>query len=415
MTMQQVTILRSDGEREAFQLDTEAELAAVRAQLEDWGFMHHGDYFMFPIYDGDEAGIPLARLVGEEGRRSALMIGNVRPDLGEDRDGDDQRFDRMSAASKLELFRRLGVYHGLTASAEDGFNTSAKPCVSPWHEEDLPASTRPPVSREITTDQTFHKESRLLKLASFDEGSVSLSTHYGGGAAGFEYARSRSQDSETVKEFLIGKILVKKVEITVDPKNLQLTGEFEESVKDALLKDTSSKGAQACNLVKTLNQLGYFVPRVFTLGGALATEKTADVTDLSQADTESREFRDEVQAAYEGISGGANGDRSESREEPPTEIDQRTPLTFDQIGGRKGTCGDFPKFLDSLDSSINWQVISCDELVPTVALISDRPMRRLCLQLLDNYGTYPEIIEEQPLIDLLGYATRAQVAVEERA
>jgi Fungal MACPF-like domain len=417
MATQLIKVERSDGESKTVQLDLSTKLNAVREQLGEKRFMRKKDTFLWngsSIDTDDEESTRLSELVGEDGK-SPLKIGAVKPDLGEGKDGDLQRYDNLSAAQKLELFRRLEVYRGLTATTKEGFDKTAAPCVNPWHEDDLPASTRFRIPTKITSDHTFHEATRHLKTDSVDEASVSLSTPYGGGEAGFKHAQSHSEDSKTVKDYLIGKVLVRTVKVTVAPKNLQLTASFEKTVRDALLKDKSSKGIQAYNLVKALNEVGYYVPRIFTLGGALITEKTTDITEFSQADTESTEFHAEVNASFKGIGGGGKYSHSESREESSSDKHERNQLTFDQIGGRQGTFNDYPKFLDSLDSSINWDVIAYDELYPTVALISDKSMRRLCIQLLNNYATYEQIIDEQPLIDLIGYATQAEVAIEEQA
>ena len=54
---------------------------------------------------------------------------------------------------------------------------------------------------------------------------------------------------------------------------------------------------------------------------------------------------------------------------------------------------------------INWDVIAYHQLCPTLALLTDHRMRNYCLNLLDKYGTYKEITEIQPFIDLIAYST----------
>lgn len=411
MSEKLIKVEKSDGqsatpESKAFRLDTSAKLSDVRGVLKSKGFMGDTDAFLLdnsPIDASDEAETPLSDLLGDT-LALPLKIGRRKADLGEaSTDGNLQRYASMLPEQKQALLSRLEIYRGLTIT-KNGLERSANQALAPLHDDRLPAGTRV-TANDTRSDYTFHETTQKLFESSLDTASVSLTTPYGGGNASFEYARSKSTDSKTVTEYLVGRKLIQKVKITLGFADLMLTKTFQDEVLNALKKEQTNKGIQAYNLVDKLNKIGYYVPLEFTLGGALLTTDETRITEWSQAETEKQKFEAGVDASYGGISGNAKASHEEEKKNEQGETNKYKGLTFKQVSGKAVDPESFPQFLSSLESSINWDVIAYHQLCPSLALLSDNKVRNYCLNLLDKYGTYDQIIELQPYIDLIGYST----------
>ena len=293
---------------------------------------------------------------------------------------------------------------------EKGLDRCEGNALTALHEDQLPVGDRV-AANDTSSDHAFNEWTKSLVEKSVDTGSVSLSTPFGGGEASFEHMRSKSTDSKTVTEYLVGKVLIQKIRIKLKFKDLTLTKAFEDDLQKALLADgvKDDKVLQAQALVNALNELGFYVPWEFTLGGALLTTTTTKITEFKQVNDEKDKFEAGVNASYEGISGGAKGSHSEEKKAETSESHKYENLSFRQMSGPRAVdTNELKNFLDALESSVNWDVIVYHKLCPTLALLSSNSMRNYCLKLLDNYGTYPQLMEAQPYLNLIHYSTESQ-------
>lgn len=417
MSTKLIKVEKADGmsklvESKNFRLNLLASLSEARKRLVSRDFMADGDSFLLneaPIDRQDEAETMLSEVVGEDGK-STLRIGTVKADLGEDTDGSLQRYDGMLPEQKLALLSRVGAYQALNVTS-GGIAMTSKPYLAPWHEETLPTSGILRVPTKVTSEYTFHEEIQHLMILGLDKASLSVNTPYGGGEAGFEHARGNTKDSRSVTEYLVGKVSVRTVKITVDLDNLQLMNSYQNAIIKALRKEDGDE-PQAYNLIEKMNEIGYYVPRVFTLGGALHTSRKTEISEFSEAETEKMKFSFGVKVAFNGIGGGADYAHSDEHEESSKETNKYEGLTFEQIGGKRGTFNDYPAFLTSLESSINWAIISYDKLYPTLALLTDKRVRRRCIKLINKFATYQQIKELQPVLNLISYATETETAID---
>jgi hypothetical protein len=346
-------------------------------------------------------------VVKNEDGTMKLSIGHADPGLGEDPEDNLQRYQSMLPDQKMNLLRRVEIYRGLTPTSQ-GFKRSPgkKPAIAQLHAESIPLGTRV-VANRTTSEHTFSEISVKLMESSVTSASVELSTPYGGGNASFEYAKSHSTDSKTVKEFLVGNKLFQKVELTFEYDDLVLLPSFNEELMTYIRRE-EGEPQRAYQLVRALNERGYYVPRKFVLGGALLTSDTTEITEFKQVDTEKLKFEAGVNASYGGISGGAKASHEEEKSEEHSEVNKYNSLSFTQVSGEAVDPESLPDFIASLKPSVNWDVILHEELVPTLALIRDGRMRNYCFRLLNRYGTYDSLVSEQPYLDLIDYATNAQ-------
>jgi hypothetical protein len=387
-------------------LDPGNALAEIRSILVGKQFMAATDNFMWqgaPLSRDQEPDVTLSDVLSEDG--TTLNIGQADDGLGDDPESALQRYQTMLPSQKTALLARVEIYRGLTIT-KDGMKRTAERALVPLHEEDVPAGTRV-VATSTVTDHSFNEVTSKLMESSTTTASVELSTPYGGGDASFEYAKSHSEDSKTVKEYLVGKKLFQKVKITFDHNKLALMPDFEQALKTYMQRDDSQE-ARAYQLVRALNERGYYVPRVFTLGGALLTSETTEITEFHEVDTERTKFEAGVNASYGGISGGAKGGHESETSNEHGETNKYNSLKFTQVSGEAVDPESLPDFIASLMPAANWDVILHEDLCPTLSLIKDNRMRNYCFRLLDKYGTYPQLMTEQPYLDLLDYSTRAQ-------
>ena len=405
-----ILVQKSNGEEKNIALDVTAKLSETRAALKAAKFMTDADMFLnqnAPVDMGSEGLIKLSALVGPEGKE-ALHIGSATPNLG----GDNslQRYKSLPDASKLALFNteNVDIYKGLTANPQDGFIRTFKPAIVAWHANNLPNSKLPRVLTSVTTEDSFNEVDKTMNETSTDKASASLTTPYGGGDASFEYAQSHSTSSKEVTQYMIGKYSTRKVALQVERSNLQLTADFEGAILQAAQQPEDIDGI--VDVIKVLNDRGWYVPIEFTLGGLLYSTATTKISEYSEASSEKTEFSAGFKAAFDGIGGGASYSHAEGSDKSTTTTTKYNSLQFDQIGGVDAPKDDnFSKvWHDSLKVAINWGVISYDKLFPTVALLSNRRLVRWIIQKLDKYATYDSVKDRQTVIDIEKYSTAVE-------
>lgn len=417
MSGQLVVVQKVGGDAKGFMLDPAHHLSAVRKTLEAKQFMDESDAFLHanaPVERSDEGRVPLSALIGD-GDGGELHIGESKPDLGPDADG-LVRYDALSDTQKLALLSgtNVAVYSGLTASTK-GFAPSFKPALAPWHAADLPNARAPRIITEVSTDTAFSEVEKSLSETSTDKASLDLTTPYGGGEASYEYAKTHSESSDEVTEYLVGKYIVRKVSLQVEQSALQLTADFERAVVAAAKASSDIDGIAA--VIDVLNARGWYVPAELTLGGAVFTSSSTKISKFSESDSEKTDFSVGFKLAFDSIGGGASYSHAEGRDTSTSTTSKFTSLSFDQIGGQPAPNDDqfVTKWIESLKSALNWGVASYDRLVPTVGLLTTPRLAVWITQMLDRYSTYESVASRQTVIDLASYSTSVQTMLSKSA
>lgn len=404
-----ILVENTDGNNENILLDLAGTLTATRKQLTAADFMSSSDQFLLnsaPIAAIDEDKVTLSQVVGEQGQ-NPLHIGVVNNGLPVPGDA-VARYNQLDSTQQLALFANLQIYRGITASVDQGFTRSFKPCIASWHSTQLPASKQPTYVTQVEVDYSFSEVTHSMTVSSVDKASASLDTPFGGGQASFSYAQQNSTSSKEVKEYLTGKFVVNKIVLDVDIANLQLVADFEQAVLQAVRKgDDLTDIDRYAALVSVLNERGYFVPKRFTLGGELLSTSTTTISEFSEAESEKTEFSAGFKAAIDGFGGGADYSHSQSKATTSSTTNKFSNLNITKKGGLADAI-DYASWTKSLNPAINWDVIRYDQLYPTLALLSNKALVRYCISLLESYYTYDTVRDLQSVISIPKYTTAVE-------
>jgi hypothetical protein len=409
MKMTQVLVLvkNNNGISRNYYLFLNHTLKQIRETLTGEGFMFRDDDFMSndaPVAKKDEEEVQLYELVGQD-NLLPLHIGKYQTGL-DSQDTSLERYNGLNLAQKIALFKEIEIFRGLTASYQEGFRKTFKPCITEWtKEEQLPDSVRPTYVSEVTVQSSFNEVTHSMVVSSINKASASLNIPFGGGQAEFEHAQRTATTSNEVTQYFAGKFFVTKVLLNVDINNLELVPDFTEQVLTAVQKGTNID--QYANLINTLNERGYFVPKSFRLGGSLLNRASTKVSKFSQSQSEQQEFAVGFRLTIKGFGGGADYSNSSGSDQSSSTTSRYSDLTIEMIGGQ-AHANDYKSWALSLNPAINWDVITYDQLYPTIALLKNKSLIRHCLYLMNEYNTYPTVQDKQRAISIAKYATQVE-------
>lgn len=409
-----VTVKNSDGQQEAITLDESKTLSIVRSTLGH--FMTEDDEFIAatgaPIPISEEGNIALSLVVSTQDGNAILHIGvatkhsPLKPKDGVDRWNLLNRDQQQSVLNDVQIFR------GLTLSEKLGFGKTFKNLYS-WSKDYQPAANFPRVLTELKYTYNFSKQTSELTQFGSDSASVSLSSPYGSASANYKRETSSSSYSGKVTEYLSARYIVRKVELSVDSNAFVVDPGFLSAIQEAI------KGQQGANtvsgaesLIDVLNEWGWYVPQVFTLGGVLFSSTSTEITELSDAESEKQQFGGSFKAAFDGIGGGASYEHASGSSSKTTNTNKFTNTSILQSGGAAGTSNDYSKWAQSMDNAINWNLASSSGLYPSLLLLTSsqegRQALNVCLNLLSNFLAYPNVTSMQPYLDFGDYVTKIQ-------
>ncbi len=258
-----VTVIKSDNVSKAFSLNPDDMLDKCRGILKtQFKFMNDDEDFLYdstPVERSQEPTIPLSELIGTASKATPLHIGSPTVDLG--KDGDDrivQSYNQLNDLQKRALFSQIQILRGLTLGP-DGFRQTDNNLYL-WRA--APAANKPRAVQEIDNRYTFSKATLELTKYSVDKASVELDTPYGGGSAEYEYEKRKTTTRSKVTEHLLSKFIVRKIELVVQPQDLQIDSRFETAVRNAVVGHENVIDGYA-DLLDVLNNWGYYVPTRF--------------------------------------------------------------------------------------------------------------------------------------------------------
>ncbi len=394
----------------SYLLDTANNLSEIRTTLTSDGalnFMKPNDYFLnqgSKIPFSAEVYVTLNDVLNGE---NTLVIGT--PEVTDPLDPQDgvEHYNDLSDAEKQSLFNNIEIFNGLTFSPEAGFEKSFKKLFT-WKSNKFPNAITPRVLTEVKYTSAFSKVTHSLQETSTNSGSVSLNTPYGGSEAEFKHEQSKSTSSTEITEYITGKYLVRKVALQMDLSNYESTIEFNEAIGNALQSSTDNDFKTCIAVLKALNDYGYYVPKQFNVGGALFTSDSTTISEYSESETNIQEFGGSFKSEFNGIGGGASYNNAQGSTQTTTTSDKFQITSFSQVGGRAGTSNDFDEWAKTLDKAIYWGIATFDEMLPSIALLKNAQHMNRVIQLFDKFNSYPGVLEVQPHINLLEYATATQ-------
>lgn len=394
----------------SYPFDVNTKLSEVRKVLESPevdNFMKREDYFLnegSKILISTESQIALSVLLNSG---NVITVGVL--DLSDPLDPEDgvQYYMDLSTTEKLSLFENVQIFNGLTFDPEKGFTKSFKKLYS-WKEGKFPDALVPRVLTEVENKDAYSKVTHSLQETNTNSGSVSLASPTVGGEAEFKFEQSKNQSSSEVTQYITGKFLVRKVALQVDLENYVASDDFNEAIHKALLKYSDNDFKTCKAVVEVLNEYGYYIPKEYNLGGALFSSDSTTITEFSESETNRQEFGGSFKAAFTSIGGGASYNNASGSTQTTTQTDKFQITSLLQVGGRAGTSNDYSEWAKTLDKAIYWGVATFDEMLPSVAILSNISNMNRVIALFDKFSSYPGIVELQPHINLLDYATAIQ-------
>ncbi len=394
----------------SYPFDINSKLSEVRKILESSkvdNFMIREDHFLYngsKILLSTESQIELKVLLSED---SMVAIGVLETSDPLDPLDGVQYYMDLSTTEKLSLFENVQIFNGLTFDPEQGFRKSFKKLYS-WKEGKFPDALVPRVLTEVEYKDSYSKLTHSLQETNTNSGSVSLAGPTIGGEAEFEFEQIKNQSSSEVTQYITGKFLVRKVALQVDLENYQASEDFNNAIQEVLHKYSDNDFKTCKAVVEVLNEYGYYIPQEYNLGGALFSSDSTTITEYSESETNRQEFGGSFKAAFTGIGGGASYNNASGSTETTMQTDKFQITSLLQIGGRAGTSNDYSEWAKTLDKAIYWGVATFDEMLPSVAILSSAANMNKIINLFDKYSSYPGIVEVQPHINLLDYATAIQ-------
>lgn len=407
MANQLYTVKRSDQISKVFSLNPNASLADIRDQLEKKQFMNKEDVFLLNdvAFDRDQEGeVTLSQLVPTGG---VLYIGASTIDIGkEDSDRNIMTYKKLSLAQKQALFSNIEITRGLVIN-DNGFQRSFKDIVS-WGVK-IPDESKPRIITEVVTDYSFNKTTSELKTTGVEKTSVSFSSPFLSAESEYKHEKSKITSTSKVKEYLVSKYIVRKVQLNMDIENMVVSPDFVKAVKKAVQGNEDSIDGYS-NLIQLLNDWGYYVPSKFTLGGMLYSKETTEISDFSQAETEKNEFSVSFKGTFEKIGGGAGYSNATGSEKTTTTSSKYKATTLIQVGGTPGTDNDYTKWMKGLDPATNWDAASYEIIIPSIALLwsNNAGLASTCVKLINKFYSYAAVKDRQSYLDMLNYGTQTQ-------
>jgi hypothetical protein len=402
-----IKVSRTDGRSENFQLNTDNKLDSIRTFLTGKKIMDANDVFLSQGAEVDreqESDIALADVLKDNG----LSIGESTPDsnIG----GDDMaRYTQLRDDQKRAIFSAIQIFRGLTFD-EDGVSPGFNDLYA-WPPGYLPVANVPRINTELTSSYSFSKVTSDLHVYGSNSTSVSFSSPYASGEAEFKHEQSKTTTSSKVTEYVVTRYTVRKVILKADPAKLIGSTGFVAAVAKAVTGNEDSRDGYE-NLMKVLNQWGFYVPVQFTLGGVIYSRDTTEIDDYSLAESQKDEFSGSFKAQFDGIGGGAAYKEAHGSDSTTTSSTKNQNTQLQLIGGKPGTEKDYPAWASSLNQPIAWQLAETQQLYPSLMLLNTSKDGRNALQaairIIDRFAAYPGAATLQPYLDMSAYNMRLQ-------
>lgn len=401
-----VTIKKSStGTNQALLLDPESKLDATREALAGKKLMSINDSFLrnaSTVINREYESLIALSAILQDG--DVLLIGQATLTPSIDPKDDVSRYNLLNSDQKLDIFRNIQVFRGLTFGS-DSFGKTFED-VYGWAPGYTPAANNPHVTSELSSDYAFTKTTSELRTYSSRSRSLNVSAPYASGSAEYKTARSKTTSSSKVTEYLSSKYIVRKVDLQVDPRQLVVLPAFVNAVRDAM-SGLEDKPEGYYKLIQVLNKFGYYVPQELTLGGAILGTDNTEISDFSEADTRKREFNGAFKRELDKIGGGAAYDSSKGEEKSSSTSAKFQTIAMRTIGGAPGLEKDYPAWAKSLDPAANWSLADVSVFRPTLVLLAQseegRRLLETAIHLIEKFCHAPGMANYQPFLDMGAY------------
>lgn len=412
-----ILIKNSDGRRIQESLDPSLKLKDVRTILILKKFMTEDDNFIYNnevLARTEEANRNYADILSD----NVLSIGvpTVTDSSGEL--SGPARFQGMNFNEKRDLLgeRNVNVFTGLTfkeVNSNVTFTQTFKKLYK-FAADYVPTSIY--AGKEVDSEEiiSYSQDVNSVMCSGVNSTSVTLSTPWVQGQAGFTDAQERSKSSDKVKSYHTQRYLRNMVKLQADINKLIIEDEFADALKNAVYGLGVSK--KAClNLVAVLNEYGWYIPIEYTLGGAVYSTKVKEVSSYQEAVTESQSFKASFNVSFGNVGAGGGHDEEKSKLSKNANTRSHENVILHQIGGACPTYeNDFTCWSSSLNQANNWRIIRYDMLLPSLMLLrgTDDDTLSTCLQTLRTYCHYRDVKSLQMYINIQKYELQIASKIE---
>jgi hypothetical protein len=404
-----VKVVRSDGGSKSFLFDLSEKLSAARDFLQHEKFMSADDAFLNQGAEVDreqEAEIDLSELVAN-GTLNIGQASDVSPISGDDTAA---RYNLLRDDQKRKIYDNIQIFRGISIT-KDGFDKTFRD-VYGWDGGYLPDANTPHINTELISNYSFSKVTHDLTVFGSSSASVSFSSSYASGEAEYKQEHSKTTSDSKVTEYLVTRYVVRKALLQVDPAKLAPASGFVDALTTAI-HGNEDKLDGYYNLVKVLDEWGYYVPQEFTLGGVIYATDATQITDFSEAESVKQEFSGSFKAEFSGIGGSAAYKEAKGSDSKTTSSTKFQDITMQLIGGKEGMEKDYPGWAKSLDAPIAWALAEAPKLYPTLALLGRADggprLATSAIRLIERFSGYPTVQNLQPYLDMGKYNTAVQV------
>lgn len=255
-------------------------------------------------------------------------------------------------------------------------------------------------SQEFEINHTFSENIFEQMKQGVDVNSLSLDNSYFDGrevnktVGHEEYSASNS----TFTLYSIGRILCKQKQIQLHSSQLNMDSSFMSWTVNAISSGLVNIQS-AENLVKILNQYGWYLPIEYVVGGAKLEIQNKTVKN-----------NDDVESAINAFT--SKFPRSSAELQTTAKVSERNESSdshYEFIGGIASE--NDTMFIRSLNDPNNWAIIEYVEFLPTLKLLHDRNpfLFGHCIKLLVEFHSHRTIKDLQRYINIHDYAMKLEL------
>ncbi|MDR3267436.1 MAG: hypothetical protein LBT24_07710 [Tannerella sp.] len=413
MTNKLIKVIHSNGQSSGINANGASKLSDIRKMLAEKGLMATTDLFLMDestaVDKNEEIQITLDELVNGG---IILLIGVPQGSRINRTEGIDQ-YNQLNFSQKLDLFRNVEIFRGMTFKETEGFTKTFKNLYQ-WSTGYLPDSNQPMINTMVSADYSFSKVTHEMKVLDTDSSSFSLDTPYVQAKTEYKHEKEKTTGSEKTKEYLLSKFVVRKVNFAVSEMQLEVNEDFVAAV-DIALKNGADNMNQCAKLIGVLNEWGYYIPLNFSMGGSLFAAETTFISEFQQAETEKNEFSVSFKGEFEKIGGSGAYNQAHSETQTTSQSTKYKNTLIKQIGGTPGLTNDYAKWAASLDKAGSWALVGLEKTYPSLALLllaknagKGADLLTLSLKVMNQNRLYGAIKKLQPYINIGDYATNIE-------
>lgn len=398
-------VKNSNRSSQAILIDLSLPLSEARIKLISLGVMQDSDFFLFEssnLTKDQESEILVEDIVdgncievGEGVHEQVLLGGN---------------FELMLNSDKLALFNEL-VVHGYSPTSDMKMSRSAN-SIMVLNDRISPKSHTPDVNTEIAIESYYNKLAYEVASTGIQSTSLSMKYEVVSGEAQFKSEKSKTSSGSSITEYMLARYVVRRASFNIDQNSYTLSTLFIEKLREAIEGQVNDI-TKCCNILRTLNAWGYYIPTKFSFGGVLYCHDQKSIDEYSESTKNKETFKSEFKGSFEKIGGGAAYESSVETTSSKSESSKTASNLIYQIGGKAGasiSTTDYSAWAESLEEGSNWALCDITEMRSTLACVEsiDATLFSKCVALIDGNASHKDAVSVQSQIDLKKYVDLLQ-------